>query len=327
MATSGSYDYSLTAAQLINVAMEDLGVLAAGETLSSEDQSLALVRLNLIVKQWQGDADMAPGLKLWSRQRVVLFLAKGQHIYTVGPNSSDSRCTTQYGRTTLSADEAASQTTISITSNTDTTTYPGTTVTMTASDIVGIELNAGTIHWSTISGTPSSTMDIASGLASAASSGRYVWWFTSRAQRFPVIEAAVLRDKNLQDIPIPVYSDVRAYAHGVLDKYGDGDPTAILVEPLRLNTRITLDRQPTDVTKQLVLTVMYPQEDYDAVANDVAFPQEYFSALSWELAFRSASAFGVVWTPQMESNRVQAVTVAKRLNPETSDVYFQPGAE
>lgn len=326
MATSGSYNYTATASDIIIASMEDIGVLAAGETLSSEAQTVALKRLNYLVKQMQGSADMLPSVKAFSRQRVTLFLAKGQQQYTIGPASTDSRATTSYGRTTISAAEAIGQTTLSITSNTDTTTYPGTTVTMTASDIVGIEVDDGTIQWTTISGTPGATMTVADALTVAASSGNYVWWFTSRAQRFPMIESAFLRDENLNDTPIQIYSDVLQY-EGLLNKTADGDPTGVLVEPLRLNTRITLNSQPTEVTKQLRLTVMYPAEDYDSASDDIAFPQEAFLFLEWELAFRCAPAFGRQWNEEMEANRVSARLMWGQNNPERSSAFYQPGRE
>lgn len=326
MATSGSWNYLVTAAQLIQVSLEDIGVVESGETLSSEDQDMALRRLNYLVKQWQGTADMAQGLKVWTRQRVTLFLAKGQQTYTIGPASTDSRATTQYGRTTISAAEAAGQTVISITSNTDTTNYPGTTVTMTASDIVGIELDDGTIQWTTISGTPSTTMTIAVALTGAAAAGNYVYWFTSRAQRFPDCEFAVLRNENITDTPLTILTEVAEY-ESLTDKNSDGDPWGILIEPLYLNTRITLTSQPQDVTKQIRLTVIYPAEDYDATTNDIAYPQEWFAALEWELAKRCAPAFRVPWTKDMEANWMAATAIARELNPQNSTAYFQPGAE
>lgn len=326
MATSGTYNYSRTAGQLIQAAYEDLGVITPGATVSAGDSAMALDRLNMLVKQWQGNSDLAPGLKIHTRQRITLFLEKGRQSYLVGPASSDARSSTQYGRTTLSAAEAASQTTLSITSNTDTTTYPGTTVTMTAGDIVGIELNDGTIQWTTISGTPTTTMDVSVALTGPAAAGNYVYWFTSRAQRFPLIESAVLRDENLNDSWISVYTDVREYEIGVADKYADGQPTAILVEPLRIATRVTCDSQPTNITSQIVMTVLYPAENYDATTDDIAFPQEWFAAISWELAFRLSPSSGR-WTREMDLNRQNALSMARSVNPEMSSLYFQSGGE
>lgn len=324
MATSGSWNYSLTAGDIINAAAQELKVLGEGQTLSSADQTILLARLNTLVKQWQGSGDFAPGLKVHTRKTITMFLAKNQSIYTIGPASTDARATTQYGRTTLSAAEAAGQSTISITSNTDTTTYPGTTVTMTASDIVGIELDDGTLQWTTISGTPSTTMDIANTLTSAASSGNYVYWFTSRAQRFPVVEYISLRDENLNDIPLSIFRTVQEY-ESLADKTGTGDPMCVLVEPLTLNTRITLDTYPQDVTKQLRITALYPAEDYDATTDDIAYPQEWYAPLYMELAKRSIGTFSTPWTQEQEQARKEALSIARNVNPEMSSAFFEVG--
>lgn len=325
MATSGSWDYNLTAATLIAAAFEDLQVVIPGGTVASADSALALVRLNLIAKQY-GILSSGLNMQPIQRQRVTLMLAKGQQTYTIGPAATDSRASISVGRTTISADEAAAQTVISITSNTDTTSYPGTTITMASGDFVGIELNDGTIQWTTISGSPAATMTIAVALTSAASAGNKVFWFTSRAQRIPTVESIVLRDENLRDVDLPAYEDVRQYELGVADKNADGRPTVVLVENLRLNTRLTLDTQPTDVTDTLVITGLYPAEDYDATSNDIALPQEGLLALTWALAKLCAPAMTVVWTPLMESNYTTAMTNYRNLNPETSVLYFQPNA-
>lgn len=326
MATSGSWNFSQTAASIIQGALEDINELEAGESVDSDDSAVALRTLNQLVKQWQGDADMAPGLKVWTRQRITLFLALNQTRYLVGPGSTDARATTSYGRTTISASEAIGQTTISITSNSDATTNVGSTVTMTNGDIVGIVQDDGSLHWSTISGTPGATMTIADALTVAASAGRYVYWFTSRAQRFPVIETAVLRNSDLIDTPLRVYVEAMEYER-LPQKGAPGDPIALLVEPLTTQTRVTLDYAPQDVTKQVRLTVIYPAEDYDSTADDIAFPQEYLLALEWELAFRLAPKFNRVWTPGMQMNYERAVGTARNLNPQRSSRFFEPNAD
>lgn len=324
MTTSSSWDFGLTSATLSAVVAENLGILAAGGTLASNDLTTIQRRLNMVAKQL-GRSDGAPGIKVHHRQRVTLVLAKGQQTYSIGPASGDARASLSVYRTTLSADEAALQTTLSITSNTDTTTYPGTTGTMTASDIVGIELNDGTVHWSTISGTPASTMDVASGIASVASAGNYVWWFTSRAQRLAHIESITLRNENYNETPLTIYTDAREYSEGVVDKYADGMPTAVLVEPLRIATRLTFNSQPNDVTQQVIITGFYPAEDYDNASgtDDIAFPQEAFRFLAWEVTFDLHAAYGVTWTPAMDRARNEARSMYFNLYPENSVEYFR----
>jgi hypothetical protein len=325
MTTSSSYNYSATAAQIIYAAAENLGIVSGGSTINSNDQTSLLQRLNFIAKQWQGTADMAAGLHVHTRQRVTLFLSKTKNQYLIGPASTDDYATTQYGRTTLSA-AAAVGTSISITSNTDTTTQPGTTVTMTAGDFIGIVQSDGSLFWTTISGTPGATATLASALTASATAGSYVYWFTNKAQRFPVLEYAALRDSNLMDTPLTVLTDVQEY-ESIPNKTAPSDPTAVLVEPIRLNTRITTDFIPADVTKQIRLTALYPAEDYDATTDDIAFPQEYFAALEWELTLRCAPMFGRAWTPEMDKNYGTATAIARELNPENTSAFFQPGRD
>jgi hypothetical protein len=327
MATSGSYNFSLTAAQLIYNAAENIGIVAAGETINSNHEASLLRRLNMIVKELQGTADGMPGIKIWTRQRLTLLLAKGQQTYSIGPASSDARASTQVGRTTIDAAEASGQTTISVTATTDTTSYPGTTLTMTASDFIGVEQDDGTIHWSTVSSVAAGdTVTIADATSAAAAVGNYVWWFTSRAQRFPVCESAVLRDEDFKDVPLDVYADARQYDMGVADKQVDGVATCILVEPVRAATRVTLNAQPTDVTDTVVLTVLYPAEDYDSTSNDIAAPQEWLGFLEWELTLRGCPMFGREFTPTMKANYDVSRSRAFNLNPEMSVLYFQPNA-
>lgn len=327
MATSGSYDFSVNRNDIITDAFRAARILGQDQTPTAQEITNASRALNMLVKQWQGTADFARGLKVYSRKRIALFLAKGQQRYAIGPASGDARSTEQYGRTTISANEAIGQTVISITSNTDTVSFPGTTVTMTNGDIVGIEQNDGTIHWSTISGTPAATMTIADALTVAAAAGNYVWWFTSRAQRFPVIESAVLRDENRKDRALGIYREVQQYEKGVVDKFADADPNNILVEPSRITTVVTLDSQPNDVTKHIWMTVLYPAEDYDAATDDVAFPAEWFRALKYQLAIDLCPEFGAKITPELLKLAGDSLAVAQQVNPETSDESFEPGRD
>lgn len=326
MATSGSYDYSLSAANIIQAAWEDLNIIVAGGTVPTADATMALTRLNMLVKQWQGTADGAPGIRINTRQRITLMLAKGQQTYTIGPAATDSRASTLMGRTTVNTNYV-SGTSIIAAANTDTTTYPGTTVAMTSVDFIGVQLNDGTIGWTTLNGTPgSTTLTLTAGFSVAAGVGNYIWWFTARAQRFPVLETAVLHNAQGIDMPLRIYREVLDYEK-LPDKGADSDPWAILCEPLRLNTRITLSAQPQDVTKQINLTVLYPAEDYDASSNDIAYPQEALLALSAALAKVCAPAKRVTWTPLMEANYQVAMATYRELNPAQSSAYFQPGKD
>lgn len=323
MATSNSWDFGQTGTQLIQAAYEDLGIVIPGGTISSARSTLALDRLNKIIKQYQATADGAPGIPIYTRNRISLVLAKGQQSYLIGPAATDARCSALLGRTTV-ATAYVSGTSLSVSAITDTTSYPGTTISMTSADFIGVVLSDGSIGWTTLNGTPgSSPVTLTAGFSLGAASGNYVYWFTSRAQRFPVLESALIRYSGFNDTPLYVYADARQYDQGVSNKQADGQPTSILVEPLRLNTRVTFDSQPTDVTQQIVMTVLYPSEDMDAAANDIAFPQEGYRFLHWELAFALSPIYR--WTPEMEKQRTEAKAIYLNLNPENSVLHFTTG--
>lgn len=322
MATSGSWNFSMTAADIIQSAYEDLGYLIPGGTPTSADTAMALNRLNQLVKQWQGKADHFPGLKVWTRQRLVLFPASGQARYLVGPAASDDRATATPVVTLLTAAKAAAATSVSVTSTTG----------MTAGDQIGFVTAAGTLDWTTISVVGGATsLTLPANSAGAASSNAVVYTYTSKAQRFVDLEAVKLRDWSTPtqpiDIPVAVYTDVAQY-ESVTQKLAPGDPVSVLVEPQRLNTAVTCNFASTNLYKTLRLTVIYPSEDYDSAtgADDIAYPQEWYAALSWELAFRLAPSVGQ-WTKLMEENRGNALQAAISLNPDNTSKSYEPGKE
>lgn len=327
MSTSNSFNFFLRRNEMIKASMKFIRVLKAGREPTADQMSSFSDTLNLMLKQWQGRADFAPGLKVFQRKRLTLFLAKGQQRYLIGPASTDSRVTEQYGRTTISATEAIGQTVLSITSNTDSLTYPGTTVTMTAGDFIGIELNDGTVQWTTISGTPAATATVANALTVAASAGNYVWWFTSRAQMPLELETAMLEDEDRKAIELWKIRTAAEY-DTIPDKTADGDPISVLFEPLRINSALTLDYRPQDVTKVVNLTVLYPSEDMDSITDEFGFPQVWHNAIKCGLGKQIAPECGAgLWTPEHEAIYLEAFSIARNANPDVSDVFFEPGRE
>lgn len=331
MPTSGSYNYSVTALNVITSAAEDIGVIQNGQSLDADDLATMLRTLNLLVKQWQGTSDKFPGLKVWTRQRLTVYFAEDQNLYAIGPASTDDRSSvaikTSSGAgpqvTTLSAAKAANATSVTV----------GSTTGMTAADQIGFVLADGTLGWTTISSVDSATgLTLPANSVGAANSGAVVFTYTNKAQRFVAWESASLRDWSSPgqpiDIPVAIYTDVAQY-QALTQKNASGDPTAILIEPDRLNTIIRTNFATANVYKSLLLSVIYPSEDYDDAsgADDISYPQEYFAALEWELAFRSAPKFGRIWDDTMKNAYRIAVTEGVNFNPANSSLFFEPGRD
>lgn len=317
MALSNSFDFTVTAADVILGALEKNGVVEAGETPDTDDSALMLRELNKLVKQWSHPADGAPGLKVWLRKTVYMFFAEGTREYLLGP--SGVRATESYSTTTLSADEAIGQTTLSVTDGSGTAT----------SDVIGIEQDDGSLHWSTISsGAAGNTPTIAAALTVAASAGNRVFYYTPvNSQNYlpfrPLeVVTAMLRYYDTSGNPIDgtpldiFFREELGAFEMVSDKTASlADPVSILVEPLRTQTRITLDSAAENVNKLLRLKVLSPADDLDADTNDIAFPPEWYSALEWELAKRTAPSFRAPWGQTSEANWAQATGIARQANP------------
>lgn len=305
MALSASFNHSATAAQIIQRALEDIGVVKSGESVDSDDQSVALARLNDIAKQWSNPSDEAPGLKVWLRKFVYVFLGKGDRTYSLGP--SGDKATESYSSTTIGADEAALQTVISATTETG----------MTVADVIGVVLDSGEIHWTTIASLAPLTITVA--IPTAAATGNIIYWYTTGLLFQPVeILTAQLRDSNGKDTPLGIFRGMayREFENEVPDKTTESDPVAVLYEPKRVLGLLTLDSAAKYTTKVLRLLVLSPADDLDSVSDEVCFPQIWFAALEWETAKRCSSVFEKPWTADRQANWEQATSIARKMNPE-----------
>ena len=261
--------------------------------------------LNLLVKEWS-----ARGIDIWLRSEVTVFLQPQTQKYSLGTGYA----TTSYVETTLSADEATSQTELSVTSETG----------ISVSDFIGIKLDDDSIHWSTVASL--ATLTIADALPSAASSGNKVYAFTTKAVRPQKILTAFRRDVNDLDTPVSIIGSQEYY--GLSDKTSEGEPTAVWYQPV-MDTG-SLYVWPVDGGSncdKLNLIAQNLADDFDTAADTPEFPIEWANALIWNLAAEIASEYGI---PEREQGRLWQIAEHKLnivldYDQENSDVVFSLG--
>lgn len=314
MATSGSVNFSVNRNDIINAAAEEIGVLALGQTMTSTIQTPIALRLNALVKQWQGKADFAPGLKEWSRKRGTLFLQTNTVEYSLGP--SGDHATNSYVSTTLTAAAATSATSLTV----------GSITGISNADNIGIALTDGTLHWDTVSGAPSgSTVTLTTGLASGASANAKVYAYTTKINRPIQVLTAVLRNSENTDSPL-TFITLEEY-EALTNKRSDGTPTRILVEGQLTNIKLYTDYEPDDVTKQIRFTYLSPIEDFDAATDTPDYPQSWYRALYKNLAIEIAPMFSRQVNPLLTTQAAESLAIAKNEYPEETVMYFQPGLD
>lgn len=274
MATSGSTNFATSRDSLIKYAYYNIGKIGEGETPSATQVTDAAIILNMIVKFWH-----TKGLPLWA-------LKTGYLLPIAATNSmlATSHVVTTYTQTTLDADEASGQTALTVASITG----------ISASDVLGVELDDGTIHWTTVNGAPSGTTVTATApLPSAAADGNIVYAYTTsnRISRPLRVIHAYTRDVTSTtdtEIEIVGYQDIAQLSA----KTSEGRPNRLFYDP-QLVGEFTWWPRFENGDHVIVFRYHRPFEDFDASGDEPDFPQEWYLPLLWYLSWAMSGSSGV----------------------------------
>jgi len=277
MATSGSKNYAVTRADIIESALRKLGEYDIGEAPSADETSAATMALELMVKGWAGR-----GIGIWLRQQMTVLLQKDQQKYVFGTD----HITNSFVETTLSAAEALGQTVISVTSSAG----------MTAADFVGIRMNDGTTHWTTIVTVDSATqITITLATDDAANSGKKVYAYTTKSLRPQRLKYAFRRESNI-DTDVDIIGEDDYFK--LSTKGSDGPVTQIWYHATLAGN---LYAWPVG-GDQLILLADMLADDFDAAGNNPDFPIEWGETIVYGLADRMAPEYGL---PRMERRELK----------------------
>lgn len=314
MTTSGVYTLTVSRDDIIREAMLNLGKLGDNEVPTAQETTDCARKLNMLVKQWMGKADFAPGLKMWTRKHADLYLSSTKYQYSLGA-TGDNWSNASFQRQ-LTATAAANATSLTVANTTS----------LNSGDFLVIQLDSGDI-FSTTAGTLSGNSVPCGALPSQASSNNWVFNFTTKAQRPEFIETCVLRDINANDVPVNIMTvqDYDFLPSKVSPTY-TSLPQAIYYEQSLGNGTLYIDVAGTsDVTQHLHMTYMEPMQVFANPTDTPYYPETWYLALCWGLTKEIAPMFNAPFTAEMKDNYTEAMTIARNLYAETSSMYFEPG--
>jgi hypothetical protein len=311
MTTSGSVNFNQTCLQIITDAYAIIRVGVEEEALTNQQAQEGRSVLNTMTKAW-----MADGLHLWSKTECGLFLVEGTQKYDIASTSTDHHAlVTDIVQTTISADEAAGQTVISLTSITG----------LAASDRIGIELDDGTVQWTTISGAPAGgTATIAVALTAAAASGNTVYGYTTKLNRPNRILHCMRRDEDGIETEAQILE--RPDYFRLPNKDSDGPVTNIYYDPQRDNGYLYVWPTSDNSTDTLRFTGERLIEDFDTLTNNADFPVEWLEPLAFNLAYRLSYRHSFPLQERVQL-RMDALGMKEKLlgfDREYGSVFFQP---
>lgn len=306
--TSGITNFTVDAETIISASLRKCGVGLRGETLSAEDIQESREALNFMIGAW-----MRTGLRLWKTIEVTLFLETSKQFYVLGPNGDKATADTVF-ETTLAVGAAAAATTISLAS----------VVGLNDSDVIGIVLDGGTIHWTTVD--VAATTTIASGLASAAASGNTIYAFASLTPRPNKVLEARYRYEGGETFPLTVSSRKDDFSY-VMTSNG---PTISVHYDSKIVDGVLRIKPPSHTSlRQIVLLVQLPIEIFSDIVNLADFPVEWYKALVWNLAVELAPEHGI-GSSELDDLVLlasKAYTEANDSDTETEATYFEPIVE
>lgn len=281
MSTSGSTNWTIARDAIIAAALRRLRKVDPNLTTPAIDITTGSEALNMMIKEWQTD-----GIFLWLNEEVCLFQQYNTQFYTLGPTGTGNcGLLSDCFKTQIATAAAAAAATITVDDDDD----------ITNGDYIGIQLDGGTIQWTTVNGVPAANVvTLTAVLTGAAAVDNYVFTYTNKISRPLKITEARVRDTDDVDTPLRIVTSRNEFM-----SQADKETTGRVLD-VHYNPDIT-DGQlytwpvcgTTDITDRIIMTVQRVIEDFDASTNNFDGPPEALRALVWGLAAEIGPEYGV----------------------------------
>lgn len=312
MTSSGTATFNPTLSGIITKAFRKMRVIRDDEVPDPDMRATALISLNEMVHDWQ-----TTGIHVWTEQEGVLFPQPGQTRYTIGSGSTDNF--------TDAFDYAASTTTVAAVAAAHSVTCDDVSD-MAINDNIGIELDDGSVQWTTISNIAGSVVTFVAALTDAVALGNRVFAYTTRIIRpLKVTRGARLNLDGQQETPFSRMWSRQEYMDQP-NKASRGSVNAMFYAPMIPLGEVYLWQCPNDVDNLIRFTWHRPIFDFSSNLDTADFPQEWSGAMTWGLAAELSSEYPV---PSKVLQVIMANAPAKlqRLmswDREPESVFIQP---
>lgn len=327
MALSASVDFSVTRDDLIKAGLQHIGAIGDGDTPNVTQLSESAILINMLIKHWK-----TYDIQLWVRKYG--FVLPVSNVSQVIIGAEGGHAVTGYDYTTTSVISTSGTSTVTV------TTVTG----ISAGDQIGIELEDGTMQWTTINGAPAgSVVTLTASLSDDVAVGAAVYTYTQSSQRgtrpAKILEAWRRQSSetaaNVLDTPMTMLSE-QDY-NNLPNKGENGPPIQYWPDQtLGLSTsghpgNLEFNFWPRFESGDYVIVYRYIKifDDLDAATNDVEFPQEWFLPLMIGLAWLLSAKHGIpLKERQMLFNEMQFLALAARdYDQEQGSIFLSPVGE
>ena len=304
--------FNLNKTAIITRALQTINAIDLNSTVGPDEYAYASDILNLMIKKWE-----AQGMNLWKRRLGYLFTSYNTRNYELG--TSGTNATLSYVSTTISADEASGQTTLSITSSSG----------MTIGDYIGIELDDGTRQWTTIASIPDGTsVNVNNALTDEASAENTVITYTTKITRpLRILRSTVLSLDNDSETTMGDLSYDEYFNMPI--KTTLGSPNNFYYDKLLSGSSpytgtLYLFPTPNNVNDIIVCTYQESLSDMTNTTDYSDFPQEWGYALIFNLACELAYHYGkFAELQQIQPKADMELAIVQNFDSDDSPIRFQ----
>jgi hypothetical protein len=267
--------YSKTAGDLIREGLRDSSITSSLIAVTAEDFADGLSKFNDILVNLQN-----LGINLWREQDAVMPLNPNQTVYDLG--TSGAHCFSDYELKSTTAAAIAGATTINL-------AVSG----ITAGDYIGIKMDDGNRHWSTVSTIGASSVVIAgTGLTYASASGSEVYTYTTKIDRPLRVSSLRYLSTNTAD-ESEVESCSRETYLKTPNKTSVAQVSQWYYSPLLGSGKLYLWGVASSCSELVKFSYLKPQYVIESQVESILVPVEWYPALKWQLASDLAVARGV----------------------------------
>lgn len=319
MALSNSINFSVTRNELIEAALQHIGALGEGDSANPTQLTECSRLLNMLIKNWQTD-----GMQLWMRYYGYILPTTGTSKISLGVEGGNAA--TSYLYTTTSTTSSSGGSTITVSSVTG----------ILNGNNIGVELDDGTMHWTTVNGAPvGSVVTLTDALTGDVASGADVYVYsTANKLTRPAEIVEAFRRRSLDNIDIPI----RMVSMQEYNLLGEKESATVPVQwtydqVLNFsssgypgNGDFYIWPRFSNGDELIVIKYIKLFDDLDSATDNPEFPQQWFLPLMLGLAWLLAPKHGIPLKERQMLMQEAELYKKKTLDAdmEPSSFLFQP---
>jgi len=250
-------------------------IISSTDILDAADYAVAKSALNMMVKALQ-----SRGYGIWLNQLVTLPMAKDKRSYLLGPTGD--HCSANMGETAIATAASLGDSSIEVDSITG----------VASGQNIGIELDDGTMQWTTVNGAPSgTTVTLTDVLTAASGVNRVVFFYANLIARPLEVLEARLADVNGIETPLLVVGRQEYMDLPLKSSIGKGNQVSY--DAQMVNGVLYAWTVDNDLSDRIIMTIKRPVYDFVNSTDTPDFPVEWYEALEAGLAERLGHKFKV----------------------------------